>query len=80
MGEESYDRKQFAQAERAYANAKAKNPSHELAEKATYKLGWANYQLKDYADALIAVPRAAGGIPPRAARRRCDIHAGRMPV
>lgn len=52
VAEDQYDKKQFAEAVKIYTLAKQKASSEELGEKATYKLGWSNFQLKQYEPAL----------------------------
>ncbi len=52
VGESLYDESQYAAALKAYAIAKEKGSSKDLGEKATYKLAWTHYQLKDYKAAL----------------------------
>ncbi len=52
VGEDQYEKKQYAEAVKTYTLAKAKAAAGELGEKTTYKLGWANYQLKQYEPAF----------------------------
>src|SRR5204862_3115435 len=51
VGEDRYERKDFAEAATAFSKARAAKASGELGEKATYKLAWAEYEAAKYADA-----------------------------
>ncbi|MDX1944560.1 MAG: tetratricopeptide repeat protein, partial [Pirellulaceae bacterium] len=51
VGEDKYEKKDYAAAAKAYASAKKKGTG-DLVERTDYKLGWAHYQLKEYDQAL----------------------------
>ena len=62
VGEDFYQKKEYEEAAKLYAAAKAKGGMSALGEKATYKLGWANFQQKKY-DAMVE-QMIANGYPP----------------
>ncbi len=63
VGESLYDEGEYAEAAKAYAIAKKRSSSDDLGEKATYKLAWAHYQLKDYEAALAEFSEQADKYP-----------------
>jgi cellulose synthase operon protein C len=48
LGEDAYDKKDYKAAQDSYNKCRAAGAKDELAEKATYKLAWASYQLGEF--------------------------------
>ncbi|MBC8875541.1 MAG: tetratricopeptide repeat protein, partial [Planctomycetes bacterium] len=63
VGESHYEKREFEEAAKAYAAAKAKNPAKDIGEKAVYKLGWSHYQLEQYDAALADFTEQLGSFP-----------------
>jgi TolA-binding protein len=68
VAESHYDADEFAEAVKAYTVAMEKSTAKDLGEKAGYKLGWAQYQLKDYPAAFAAFSQQVEDYPEGALR------------